>query len=253
MFGVVPKNALGEARAGRRPQPDRRWRCVRCSCAASALMIIDAGRGRQDGREAPGDLRLRVERTSTDSLAAAAFAPRTSRSCSPRTSTSITPAASRRATRRRDRAAIPERALRDQRAASGRTRRIRTSATAPATSTEDYVPLREAGVVDFIDGDGDGDAGRPRAPHRRPHAAPSDRLPRVGRKDGGVRRRSDSDDGARRRAVDHGVRPVSDGDARVQDEPSSRKPIDREYLIFFEHDPADRRRIHPREGQAAVR
>ena len=32
-----------------------------------------------------------------------------------------------------------------------------------------------------------------------------------------------------------------------------REAIDREYLIFFEHDPAHRRRLHPRDGRAAVR
>ena len=39
--------------------------------------------------------------------------------------------------------------------ASGTTRRIRTSATGRATSTENYVPLRDAGVLTLVDEDGE--------------------------------------------------------------------------------------------------
>ena len=48
-------------------------------------------------------------------------------------------------------------------------------------------------------------------------------LHRVRRPDGGLRRRPDADDRARRRAVDHGLRPVSDGHAGVQDARSSAR------------------------------
>ena len=50
-------------------------------------------------------------------------------------------------------------------------------------------------------------------------------------------------------AVDHGLRPVSDGHAGVQAARSSREAIEREYLVFFEHDPDDRGRLHPRGGR----
>ena len=39
-------------------------------------------------------------------------------------------------------------------------------------------------------------------------------------------------------AVDHGLRPVSDGHAGLQDGVRRARPIEREYLVFFEHDPS---------------
>ena len=109
---------------------------------------------------------------------------------------------------------------------------------------ENFVPLRDAGVVDFIDGDGEVMPGV-RVAHRRPHALAPDRVSRVGRQDRRLRRRSDPDHRARRRAVDHGLRPLSDGDAAFK-RAFVREAIEREYLIFFEHDPHDRGRLHPR-------
>ena len=59
---------------------------------------------------------------------------------------------------------------------------------------------------------------------------------RVGRPDGGVRRGSHSDDGAHRQRVGDGIRPAP-METLAFKRAFIREAIDREYLIFFEHDP----------------
>ena len=78
---------------------------------------------------------------------------------------------------------------------------------------EDFVPLKDAGVVDFFDEDQVIQSGCESGAHRWPHRPASDRLHRVRREDGGVHRGPHSNDGAHPRPVDHGLRPVSDGHA----------------------------------------
>ena len=94
-----------------------------------------------------------------------------------------------------------------------------------------------------------GPAGHQRLAHRRPHDASPDRPDRVGRPDGGLRRGSDADDGARRRALDHGLRPVSDGHAGVQEALRARGDRPRvRYLLRARS--GGRGRHHPRARTA---
>ena len=82
---------------------------------------------------------------------------------------------------------------------------------------ENFVPLRDAGVVDFVRGDEDDHARRARRADRRPHHASirSSTLESGGRTAvfaaDLIPTTAHVDD-----AVDHGLRPVSDGHARVQ-------------------------------------
>ena len=202
-------------------------------------MLIDAGVGDKMGAEGRRDLRHRSRaRTSTTRWPPPALAAGRHRRRA-----RVAPALrSRRrvhgARRRPASCRVSARARTSSGAASGRMRRIRTSAIAPATSPENFVPLQEAGVVRLHRRRRRGAAGHQRVAHRRPHDASSDRPDRVGRPDGGLRGRSDPDDRARRRAVDHGLRPLSDGHAGVQAARSCARRSTREYVIFFEHDPA---------------
>ena len=76
MFGVVPEAAVGEAGARRRTQPDSRWRCGRCWCAASETLLIDAGIGDKMDAKSVDDLRASIAAAlSIDSLADAGLAP----------------------------------------------------------------------------------------------------------------------------------------------------------------------------------
>ena len=209
--------AVGAARAGRRAQPDplaMRPLLVR----GERTLLIDAGVGGQDGREERRDLRPSIgRRTLRESLGGAGVRCRGHRHRA-----RVAPAfRSRRRLhparcRRHAGAGVPaaratSRATAEWEDATHPHERNRASYFA-----ENYVPLHEAGVLDLDARRRRGHAGRPRAAHRRPHHAPSDRLPRVGRADGRLRRRSDPDDGACRHAVDDGLRPLSDGHAGVQ-------------------------------------
>ena len=117
---------------------------------------------------------------------------------------------------------------------------------------ENFVPLMDAGVLDLVPGDERDHARRPGGAHRRAHDAPPDRHHRIGRPHGGIRRRSDPDDRARRRAVDHGIRPVPDGHAGVQADIHSRGDRARISDLLRARS-GRRRRLHPREGRPEVR
>ena len=135
-------------------------------------------------------------------------------------------------------------------AASGTTRRTRTSATAraisprttcrssrPASWTSSMTTARSLPGVSV-------------AADRRPHDAPPDRADRVGRPDGGLRRRPDADDGAHRRCRGSWATTCIRWTRWPSSARSSREAVEREYLIFFEHDPAIAAGYHPRDGTA---
>ena len=149
------------------------------------------------------------------------------------------------------RAAVPARPLRHPRAASGKTRRIRTSATAPAIAGELRAAARgrRGGFRRRRRRD---HARRAVVPDRRAHQAPPDRLHRVRRQDGGVRGGPDPDHGASRERVDHGLRPLSDGHARVQADvhPRSDRPRIPDLLRARSRRAAW---LHPREDGAVRR
>ena len=143
-------------------------------------------------------------------------------------------------------------------AASGRMRRIRTSGTAPAICADNFVPLADAGVLQLVDDDATIMPGvRVRRTGGHTHA-PSDRDHRVGRQDGGVRRRPDADDGAP--AGRRGSWATTC--IRWTRSRSSRRSCARRSsastLVFFEHDPAiaagyireenGKRRVEPRRS-----
>ena len=117
---------------------------------------------------------------------------------------------------------------------------------------ENFVPLDEAGSVDFH--------------RRRRRVVPGISVRRTGGhtmhhqfvriesggRTRGVRRRSDADDRARRRAVDHGLRPLSDGHAGVQEALRARGDRRRvRYLLRARS--GDRGRHHPRAPAGASR
>src|SRR4029078_5322202 len=77
-------------------------------------------------------------------------------------------------------------------------------------------------------------------------------LPGIGRPHRRLRRRSVADDGARRRAMDHGVRSLSDGDAGVQTRLRRRSGGARVPDFLRTRSP-HRRRVPPAQGHAAVR
>ena len=135
MFGVVPKTLWEKKRAGRRAQPHHAGHAAAASSRGARDDDHRRRARRQDGREVRRHLRRRRAATPGSHPGARRDCPRTtSTSSSPRTCTSIMPAASRCATRpARVRPRFP-RAGTWSGAASGRTRRIRTSATAPAIS-----------------------------------------------------------------------------------------------------------------------
>ena len=240
MFGVVPQAAVGAGRAARRPQPHPAGDAAAGWCAASGRDDPDRRRRRRQARrKGRRHLRLRSAcRHSITSLADAGVArrrhrPRRSR----RICISITPAASPCAAPTACVAPALSRArATSSGAGSGTTRCIRTSGTAPATSPDNYVPLLEAGVLDLVDERRGSRAWRARAPDRRAHRAPPDRRDRVGGTDGDLRGRPAADGRARAAAVHHGLRPLSDGHARVQARVSP-EAVEREYLMLFEHDP----------------
>ena len=144
---------------------------------ASGMMIIDAGMRRQDGREERRHLRRSIARDNLDVTLAGA-------GCPPATSTSSLAShlhfdhAGGFTARDGGGRVVPRlpRARYSSAAASGRTRRIRTSGTARATSPENYVPLVDAGVRRFRRERRGSRARRPRPADRRPHDAPPDRA-----------------------------------------------------------------------------
>ena len=202
--------AVGEAGAARRPAIASSWRCGRCSSRPRGAGCSSTA--------APATRWTRSSATSTRSIGRAHLDHALAEA-----------GLTRRRDRRRARDAPALRSLRRRhrpRRTAGLTPRfpqarylIRAAEWEDATHPhernrasylqDDFVPLKDAGVVDFFDGDDDDQAGRARRAHRRPHRAAPDRLPRVRRQDGGVRRRSDPDDRAPPGRVGHGLRPVS--------------------------------------------
>jgi hypothetical protein len=112
---------------------------------------------------------------------------------------------------------------------------------------ENFLPLAAGGVLDLFAGD------RTIAPGVRvvrtggAHEAPSDRAHRIGRTDGGVRRGSAAHGRARRRCMDHGVRPLPDGYARLQARLRPRGDRARVFDILRARS-GHRCRVHPRGG-----
>ena len=218
MFGVVPKTLWEKRAAGRRAQPDPHGDAAAAGAQRRPRDDHRRRLRRQDGREERRHLRLRPAREPGRHAWRAAG----DRGRRRRYRAGVAPALrSRRRLHRARRVGRGPAALSRTRAtwsttASGRTRRIRTSGTAPAISPRTTCRCRRRASSTAADDDQAIVPGIRVAPHRRPHPLSSDRLHRVGRQDGGVRRRSDADHGAHRRAVDHGLRPLSDGDARVQ-------------------------------------
>ena len=107
---------------------------------------------------------------------------------------------------------------------------------------DNFVPLADAGVLQLVDDDADDHAGRARAADRRPHACTIRSSDRVGRQDRRLRRRPDADDGARRRCRGSWATTSIRWTRWRSSRRSSREAIEREYLVFFEHDPDGRRR-----------
>ena len=136
-------------------------------------------------------------------------------------------------------------------AASGRTRRTRTSATAPATCRTIIVPLAEAGVLQLVDDDQTimpGVKVRRTGGHTMHHqmvmiesggktaAFVADLIPTTAHLPD---------------AVDHGLRPVSDGHAGGEEGVRAGSRSSSEMLVFFEHDPSIAAGLHPRAGRQA--
>ena len=100
---------------------------------------------------------------------------------------------------------------------------------------ENFVPLQEAGVVDFSTATGDR-AGHPRAAHRRAHAVSPDHLHRVRRQDAVFA----ADLMPTTAHVDapwimgYDLYPMETLEFKKL---FLKEAIDREYLVFFEHDP----------------
>ena len=173
---------------------------------------------RQGEREVPRHLRRRSRAYHLDhALAEAGLSPRTSTSCSPPICTSITSAASPIATRR---AACVPRFPRAQYVVAAR--RV-GGCDASARAQPRQLPAGQLRA-----------AGRRRRPaagrrrrrrscracgpaDRRSHGASPDRDDRIEAASGRVRRRLIPTTGAPPRPVDHGLRPVSDGHAGVQE------------------------------------
>ena len=145
MFGVVPK-PLWEKRA----PADERNR-IRLAMRpllvrpASRLMIIDAGIGDKMDAKSVGHLRHRPQPQPRRTSLAAAGVSADDIEIVARVAPALRPRRRLHDARRdrRDRARASRTPATSSRAASGRTRRIRTSGTAPAISQENFVPLQD--------------------------------------------------------------------------------------------------------------
>ena len=219
---------------------------------AGARMIIDAGAGdKMDPKAA--DIYAFDRASDLDAtLREAGWRGRTSTWCSRPTCTSITRAVSPTRHVGRVRAALPERALRDQPRRVGRCDASARTQSRQLLRREFRSVARRPASSIFVRRQRDDHAGRAGAAHRRPHALPSDRRYRIGGQHGGVRRGPDPT----RAHVDvpwimgYDLYPMETLEFKRA---FVREAIEHEYLIFFEHDPASRGRIHPREGRPEVR
>ena len=234
MFGVVPK-PLWEKRA---PADDRnriRWGCGRCSCEARRTMIIDAGIG--DKMDAKSVDIYAIDRPSNldHSLAAGLIAGDIDIVLASHLHFDHAGGFTRVGDEALSCRAFRARYVVRTRRVGGRDASAR--AEPRELPRENFVPLADAGVLDFVS-DGRGDhAGRSRRAHRRPHDAPSGRLDRVG----GETAVFAADLIPTTAHIDepwimgYDLYPM---DTLAFKRAFVREAIDREYLIFFEHDPA---------------
>ena len=126
------------------------------------------------------------------------------------------------------------------RAGSGRMRRTRTSGTAPATSPRTTCRSRRPGVLTLVEDDGEIMPGVRRAPNGRPHRASPGRADRVGRADGRLHGRPDSDRRARAAARGSWATTSIRWTRWSSSARFCAEAVEREYLVFFEHDPVVR-------------
>ena len=155
MFGVVPKLLWEQQKPADEQQPDPRWRPTACWSRRGPRPGARRHRHRRQARR-------QVPRRSTPWSAARAGCRTRSRAAGyelerrdprapHRTSTSTTAAGTRGACTERAGADLPARPLLARSAARSSTPGTRTSATARATTRDNWEPLFEAGVVELFD------------------------------------------------------------------------------------------------------
>ena len=239
MFGVVPKTLWAK-----KTPPDERNRIL---LAMRPLVVRGSAddahrrRPRRQGRpQVSRDLRRRsVAQPRSHAGRGRPDAAKTSTSCWPRTCTSITRAASRRATRAGRRAAGVSRARSTSSgAASGRTRGTPNERNRASYLADNFLPLADAGVLQLVDDDQTimpGVTVRRTGGHTMHHQMA---IIESGGKTAAFVADLRADDGASARAVDHGLRPVSRWTRWPRRRRSTRTRIEKDTLVFFEHDPA---------------
>ena len=172
-----PKPLWEQARAGRRAQSDSAGHAAAARPhRRRTTVLIDAGIGDKMSAKDADIYAIDRRRHLEHSLAAAGLTADGHRHrASRRICTSITSAASRVRHDGRLVPRFPNARATSSGAASGTTRRIRTSGTARATSPENFVPLAGRRRDRFHRRRRRGPAGHQRVAHRRPHDASSDR------------------------------------------------------------------------------
>ncbi len=239
MFGVVPK-PLWEKKA---PADERN----RITLAMRPLvvrgartMIIDAGLGDKENAKFQRHLRRRSRaEPRSHARRGRAVRRRTSTSCSPRTCTSITPAASRvrDAVRPRPPALSARAVHRPARRVGGRDAPARAEPRQLSGSTTTCRSPRPACCSSSTTTRRSCRACRVRRTggHTMHHQMVVDR---VGRQDRGLRRRPDADDGAPAGARGSWASTCIRWTRSRRRRRFVKEAIERETLVFFEHDPA---------------